>query len=59
MLFQNLCTMAAGFAIAYSASWRMALVITACLPILGLAGFFQVGRGATGRQQPRGTVPPA
>ena len=41
LLFQNLVTLVAAYVIAFIASWKMTLVITATVPIIALAGFFQ------------------
>lgn len=37
LVAQNLVTVIAGYIIAFTAGWRMTLVVTACVPVLGLA----------------------
>ena len=37
-MIQNLTTLIAGYVIALTASWKLALVITACVPIMLVAG---------------------
>ena len=44
LLVQNLVTIIAGFAIALAYGWRMTLVILAVVPLMMLAGWFQVMR---------------
>ncbi|KAL6004060.1 ATP-binding cassette, sub-B (MDR TAP), member 4 [Asimina triloba] len=39
---QNLASMVAGLAIAFEASWQLALIILAMLPLIGLSGFFHL-----------------
>lgn len=39
LLAQNMVTVVACLAISFAAGWRMTLVVTACLPVLGLAAW--------------------
>ena len=41
LLFQNLVTLIAAYIIAFIASWKMTLVITATVPLIAVAGYFQ------------------
>ncbi|XP_057415708.1 ABC transporter B family member 11-like [Lotus japonicus] len=42
LLVQNIATAIAGLVIAFVASWQLALVILALVPLLGLNGYFQL-----------------
>jgi ATP-binding cassette subfamily B (MDR/TAP) protein 1 len=42
LLVENIATAIAGLVIAFVASWQLALVILALVPLLGLSGFLQV-----------------
>lgn len=37
---QNLATLIAGYIIAFTADWRITLLVTACLPFLAIGGIF-------------------
>ncbi len=41
LLAQNIVTLIAAYVIAFIASWKMTLVITATVPIIAVAGYFQ------------------
>jgi ATP-binding cassette subfamily B (MDR/TAP) protein 1 len=42
LVVQNISTIIAGIVIAFSANWKLALLILALLPLLGLQGWVQV-----------------
>jgi ATP-binding cassette, subfamily B (MDR/TAP), member 1 len=42
LLVENIATAIAGLVIAFTASWQLALIILALVPLLGLNGFLQV-----------------
>lgn len=42
LVVQNLATITAGLIIAFSASWRLALVVLSVVPLLGFAGIMQM-----------------
>ncbi|KAG6544499.1 hypothetical protein Mapa_014137 [Marchantia paleacea] len=42
LLVQNLSTITAGLVIAFTASWQLALIVIAAVPLLGVQGYVQV-----------------
>ncbi|BBN16210.1 autophagy-related protein 9 [Marchantia polymorpha subsp. ruderalis] len=42
LLMQNLSTITAGLVIAFTASWQLALIVIAAVPLLGVQGYVQI-----------------